>query len=371
MIFSFLVLFFSTHANAAKLPLDRLQLPQNFQISIYADKIEGARSMTLGPKDTVFVGTRGSDVYAVTDADGDHRAEKVQKVLVDLNMPNGVAWDGSSLYVAEVSKLWRLDGIEGFLVGGDKKKIKRSLVREFPDKEHHGWKFIAFGPDGKIYVPVGAPCNVCLEKDPRFASITRMNKDGTDFEIFAQGIRNSVGFDWSPQGELWFTDNGRDWLGDELPPCELNRAPRAGLHFGFPFCHGGDFLDPEFGKGKKCSDFEAPAHRLGAHVAPLGMRFYRGNQFPKEYTGRIFVAEHGSWNRSKRAGYRVMMAQIKNNRVESYEPFISGWLGANEGVWGRPVDVLNLPDGSLLISDDFAGVIYRVSYQPANPKSKP
>jgi glucose/arabinose dehydrogenase len=237
---------------------------------------------------------------------------------------------------------------------------------KYPTEGHHGWKYIAFGPDGKLYVPVGAPCNICLSDDAVYASVTRINADGSGREIFASGVRNSVGFAWHPETkEMWFTDNGRDMLGENSPPCELNRAPRAGLHFGYPFCHGGTIKDPEFGSKRPCGDFTVPAQNLGPHVAPLGLKFYTGNQFPAEYKNQLFIAEHGSWNRSKKIGYRVSLVKVKDNTTAtSYETFASGWLDeSTDNAWGRPVDVLVMADGSLLVSDDHAGVIYRIVYK--------
>jgi glucose/arabinose dehydrogenase len=234
---------------------------------------------------------------------------------------------------------------------------------EFPSQRAHGWKFIRFGPDGKLYVPVGAPCNVCDVEDTGFGSITRMNPDGSDLELFAIGVRNSVGFDWHPETEeLWFTDNGRDQLGDDIPPDELNHAPEAGLHFGFPYCHGGTVPDPELGQERSCEEFTPPAMTLGPHVASLGMRFYTGSMFPDEYRNQIFIAEHGSWNRSTPLGYRIMLVRLEDNEAVSYEVFAEGWLRGGEA-WGRPVDLQVMPDGSLLVSDDTDGAIYRISYE--------
>jgi len=233
----------------------------------------------------------------------------------------------------------------------------------FPRDRHHGWKFIRFGPDGMLYLQVGAPCNVCKSEDDRYASIMRMKPDGTDLEVFAKGIRNTVGFDWHPQTqELWFTDNGRDWLGNDIPPDELNHAPQKGLHFGFPYCHGGNIPDPEFGKEHKCEEFTPPAIRLGPHVAAIGMRFYTGTMFPDGYRNQIFIAEHGSWNRSTPIGYRVTLVRLENNRAVEYKTFAEGWL-QNGQAWGRPADVQVMPDGALLVSDDEAGAIYRISYK--------
>ena len=238
------------------------------------------------------------------------------------------------------------------------------VTDRYPTDRHHGWKFIAFGPDGWLYVPVGAPCNVCLPPGPLHETITRMKPDGSAIEVFARGVRNSVGFDWRPGShDLWFTDNGRDWLGDDRPPDELNHAPKAGMHFGFPYCHGRALPDPEFGRDKACTDFTPPAAELGPHVAALGMRFYTGTMFPPEYRGRIFIAEHGSWNRTTPIGYRVTTARLDGDRVVGYEPFATGWLGDNGQIAGRPVDVLVMPDGALLVSDDHAGAIYRIAYR--------
>jgi glucose/arabinose dehydrogenase len=350
-----------THPDSlfTKYQLNKIQLPPGFSISVYAE-VPNARSMCLGDKGTLFVGNREEDnVYAVTDNNKDGKADQVYVIAKGLNTPNGVAFKNGSLYVAEIDRILRFDDIENKLSNPPAPVV---VYDKYPDKTHHGWKFIAFGPDGKLYVPVGAPCNVCEEKDSVFATITRINADGSGLEIFAKGVRNSVGFAWHPDTkELWFTDNGRDNLGDDVPYCELNYAPRKGMHFGFPYCHQGDVLDPEFGKGKKCSDYTPPAEKMGPHVAPLGMRFYTGTQFPAAYKNRIFIAQHGSWNRSIPAGYRVMMATLDGNKVVKYEPFATGWLQNEKDVIGRPVDVEITPDGALLISDDKNGAIYRVT----------
>ncbi|HKI86363.1 MAG TPA: sorbosone dehydrogenase family protein [Thermoanaerobaculia bacterium] len=356
-----LTLLLTSCAPAASIPglhLDRIELPPGFSISLYSSAVPGARSMTLSPRGILYVGTRGDKVFALVDSNDDHKADKVYTIASGLDMPNGVAWHRGSLYVAEVSRVWRYDDIDDHLA----KPPKPVLVSDrFPNKHHHGWKFIRFGPDDKLYVPIGAPCNICDPGDP-YASITRMNADGSDFEIFARGIRNSVGFDWNPTtGVLWFTDNGRDWLGDDEPPDELNRAPKAGMNFGYPFCHGGTILDPKYGEGHFCAAYSSPAIDLGPHVAALGMRFYTGTMFPPAYRGQIFIAEHGSWNRSVPIGYRVILVKVAGGKAVSKEIFASGWLG-KDGAWGRPVDVQQLPDGSLLISDDLAGAIYRISY---------
>ena len=344
--------------------LDNIRLPDGFSIDIYADNITNARSMAISPSGTIFVGNRrGDNVFAIRDEDGDNKAEKKWIITNKLkNMPNGVAFYKGDLYVAEVDKLWLFKNIENNL---DNPGEPILIYDNYPKDKHHGWKFIAFGPDDKLYVPVGAPCNICESKDEIYASITRMNPDGSNREVFAHGVRNTVGFTWHPQtGEMWFTDNGRDMLGDNIPPCELNRATKIGQNFGYPYCHGGDIGDPEFGAKFPCSDFVFPARNLGPHVAPLGLKFYTGNMFPDEFKGDLFIAEHGSWNRSKKIGYRITRVKIDNNKAISYEPFIYGWLDEEEQeAWGRPVDVLILKDGSMLISDDKADVIYRVSYK--------
>lgn len=340
--------------------LDKVQLPPGFTISVFA-RVPNARSMCWGSQGTLFVGNRDEhNVYAVVDKDEDGHADTVYVIDKDLKSPNGVAFRNGSLYVAEISRILRYDSIESRLTDPPEPVV---VFDKYPTATHHGWKFIAFGPDDKLYVPVGAPCNICDSAAP-FASITRMNPDGTGMEVYAKGIRNSVGFDWDPQTkELWFTDNGRDQLGDDIPNDELNRAPKAGMHFGYPYIHQGDTPDPQYGKGKEASSYTPPAEKLGPHVAALGMRFYTGSMFPPEYKNRIFIAQHGSWNRSNRIGYRVMMATVEGGKVVKYEPFAQGWLQSNEDVLGRPVDVEVAKDGALLISDDKNGAIYRVSYK--------
>jgi len=351
---------------AGTLPLDTITLPPGFAIDVYAGNVTGARSMTLSPNGTLFVGSRGAgNVYAIPDRDGDGRGDEVIVVASGLDSPNGVAlWNGS-LYVAEISRVLRYDDIEANLEDPPDAAV---VSDAFPDDAAHGWKFIAFGPDGKLYVPVGVPCNVCNPDDERFGTILRMNPDGTGLEVYAQGIRNTVGFDWHPQtGDLWFTDNGRDWLGNDAPPDELNRAPEAGMHFGFPYCHGTSIPDPEFGAERPCAEFTPPEQELGPHVAALGMRFYTGEAFPEEYRDRIFIAEHGSWNRVDPIGYRVMMVTLDNGTPVSYDVFAEGWLQGREA-WGRPVDVEVTEDGSLLVSDDRANAVYRITY-PGVPRS--
>jgi len=340
-------------------PLADINMPDGFKIDIYA-RVPNARGLELSPEGTLFVGNRSGDkVYAVLDNDGDKKADEVLVIDEGLRMPNGVDTRDGSLFVAEVSRVLRYDNIEKRLHQPPGPVV---VSDAFPSDEHHGWKFMKFGPDGKLYVPVGAPCNLCDEKDPRFASIMRMDPDGSDLEVFASGIRNTVGFDWHPDtGVLWFTDNGRDWMGDNRPPDELNRAPKPDMHFGFPYCHGEDISDPEFGGGKECEDYTPPALELGPHVAALGMRFYTGDMFPEKYRGGIFIAEHGSWNRTVPIGYRVMFVTVKDGKALEKEVFADGWLGGTSA-WGRPVDVEIMDDGSLLVSDDKAGLVYRISY---------
>ncbi len=341
--------------------LSLIRLPDGFSISLYASHVPNARSLALGDRGTVFVGTRSEgSVYALVDGDADHKAEKVVRIADGLFAPNGVAFRDGALYVAEIHRILRFDDIEARLDTPPQPVVVNGGL---PTDRWHGWKFIGFGPDGKLYVPVGAPCNVCTRADERYASLLRMNADGSEVEVFARGIRNTVGFDWHPHtGELWFTDNGRDNLGDDVPPDELNRAPQAGLHFGFPYCHAGRIPDPEFGRSRPCGDFTGTAQELGPHVAAIGMRFYTGTMFPAAYRNQIFIAEHGSWNRSDPIGYRISLVRLKDNAPISYEVFAQGWLQGRLA-WGRPADVLVMPDGALLVSDDRADVVYRISYE--------
>lgn len=349
----------ATGGAIADVDLDLIELPEGFRIEVVAEGLESARQMAWGDDGVLFVGSRKSDkVYAAVDSDGDGTMEKTYVVARDMKMPSGIAYRDGSLYIGDLGTIYRLDGIESRL---DNPPAPVVVTDAFPDDRHHGWKYLAFGPDGKLYVPVGAPCNICLE--PEYAAIKRMNPDGTEIEDYVLGVRNSVGFTWHPtSGELWFTDNGRDMLGDDIPPCELNRVQEPGTHYGYPFCHGNDIADPQYGEQASCDRFEPPAQELGPHVAPLGLAFYTGEQFPEPYHGRLFIAEHGSWNRSRKIGYRITMVTLDDagNSV-GYETFASGWL-QGESNWGRPVDVLLDADGSMLISDDQAGVIYRISY---------
>jgi glucose/arabinose dehydrogenase len=341
-----------------------ITLPPGFRIAVYAE-VPNARQMALGPAGVVFVGSMSAGkVHAVVDRDGDHRADAVHEVATGLTLPSGLAVRDGALYVAAVNRVLRFPDVARDLTRPPRPEV---VSEAFPADRHHGWKFIAFGPDGRLYVPVGAPCNAC-EVSGLHATITRLDlAAGGPPEVVARGVRNSVGFDFQPgTGELWFTDNGRDWLGDDQPPDELNRVsggPRgAAPHFGFPHCHGDGLRDPDYNAGRPCREFTAPTRLLGPHVAALGMRFYTGTMFPEPYRGGIFIAEHGSWNRTTPIGYRVTFVKVEGSRATSYEPFAQGWLEGTAAS-GRPADVLVMPDGALLVSDDKAGRIYRITYE--------
>ncbi|SEG04551.1 PQQ-dependent sugar dehydrogenase [Algoriphagus boritolerans] len=349
----------------AEVQLDQIKLQPGFKIEVWAGDVPNARSMAISDGGIVFVGNRqGNNVYALVDENSDGKADTKYILAEGLKMPNGVAYKDGDLFVAEVSRILRFKDIKNNL----NTPSYEVVYNQYPTKTLHGWKFIAFGPDGMLYVPVGAPCNICESDEEIFASITRLDVDtpGSKPEIVAHGVRNTVGFDWHPETkELWFTENGRDMLGDDTPDCELNRVAAEGQHFGYPYWHAGTVKDPDFGsRGKDASAYVAPAAKLGAHVAPLGMRFYKGTMFPTSFKNQIIIAKHGSWNRSKKSGYEVVLTELDNSgNVTEQKVFASGWLDeASQEVWGRPVDVQELPDGSLLISDDMAGCIYRVSY---------
>ncbi len=346
---------------AAAVPLARLALPPGFSIAVYAAPVPAARQMALGDDGTVYVGSNDAGkVYALTDADGDGHAERVRTLASGLRLPTGVAFNGGDLYIGAVGRILVLRDVARQLDHPPKPAL---VTDKLPDETHHGWKFIAFGPDGRLYVPIGAPCNVC-DKGKAYAKLVSMKADGSDPQDVAYGIRNTVGFDWQPgTAQLWFTDNGRDLLGDDVPSDELNRITRAGQHFGFPWCHQGDLPDPEFGRGKSCADYVAPVAKLGAHVAALGMRFYDGTQFPPNLRGAAIIAEHGSWNRTKKSGYRVVAVRLDGHRVLGEDVLVDGFQH-DEQADGRPADVLVMPDGALLVSDDMAGAVYRITYQP-------
>jgi glucose/arabinose dehydrogenase len=362
-----------TVAGQSPSPIDRLTVPAGFHLSVFAENVENAREMVLGPKGTLFVGSRtAGKVHAIVDANGDHQADRVVVIAKGLDQPNGVAMRNGALYVATASRLLRFDDIEGHL---DAPPAPVTVRDDLPNpKTGHTWKFIAFGPDDLLYMSIGAPCNVCASP-PMVSAIVRMKPDGSGMEVFAEGVRNSVGFDWHPMTKaLWFTDNGRDMLGDDVPNDELNVAAKPGLHFGFPFCHQGDVADPEFGAQRACSATTPPVQKLGPHVAAIGMTFYTGSMFPASYKNAAIIALHGSWNRSTPSGYKVMAAHTDGGRVTGYEPLVDGFLpgiaagsapggfGAGKAALGRPADVLQLPDGSLLISDDAGNRLLRLSY---------
>ncbi len=343
----------------AEVDLGKIELPGGFAIEVYAKDVENARQMALGDQGTVFVGSRrAGKVHAVVDEDGDHRADRIVLIDEGLDFPSGVEFRDGALYVGAVSRILRYDDIENRLDDPPEPVV---VTDALPTKTHHGWKYLRFAPDGSLFIPVGAPCNVCDEKG--YAHIRRMDVEDGSQEIWALGVRNSVGLAIHPgTGELWFTDNGRDMMGDDIPDCELNHAPEAGMHFGFPYCHQGDVPDPEFGAGRDCADYVPPVVRLGPHVAPIGLAFYTGDMFPEEYRNQLFVTEHGSWNRSKKIGYRLKLVRFDGDgNVTGQEVFAEGWL-QGEVNWGRPNDVLVMPDGALLVSDDQANVIYRLTH---------
>jgi glucose/arabinose dehydrogenase len=340
-----------------KLPTAKLKVPAGFNIEVYAAGMANARSLALGDKGTVFVGSRLLDkVYAIVDKDG----KRTVKVLASgLYRPNGVAFKNGTLYIAELSKVSKIDKVEDNLDNPPKPTV---IYDNLPKDEAHGWKFIAIGPDNKLYVEVGQPGNNVLHDDAH-GQIRRMNLDGTGAEVYAFGVRHSVGFDWNPENkQMYFTDNGRDWMSEDVPEDELNRVTKVGEHFGAPYCLQGNIPDPEFGWGHSCSEFTPPVGLMGPHSASLGMRFYTGSMFPKSYKNAIIVARHGSWNRSKKFGGDVVVVKLnKDGTVKSKEPLITGFLENNSYI-GRPVDVMQMKDGSLLVSDDWNGAVYRITY---------
>jgi len=340
-----------------KLPTAKLKVPQGFNIEVYAAGMTNAREMALGDKGTVFVGSRLVDkVYAIVNKDG----KRTVKVLASgLYRPNGVAFKNGTLYIAELSKISKIDNVEDHLDDPPKPTV---IYDNLPKDEAHGWKFIAIGPDNKLYVPVGQPGNNVLHDDAH-GQIRRLNLDGSGAEVYAVGVRNTVGFDWQPETKhLYFTDNGRDWLSEDVPEDELNRVTKQGQDFGAPYCYQGNLPDPEFGWGHSCSEFVAPVGLMGPHSASLGMRFYTGSMFPKSYRNAIIVARHGSWNRSKKFGGDVVVVHLdKDGKVKNMEPLVTGFLEDNKYI-GRPDDVLVMKDGSVLVSDDWNGAVYRITY---------
>jgi glucose/arabinose dehydrogenase len=351
----FLLLAAAPVSTPARDLLSSIRLPPGFVIEVYASNLDSARGLAFAPDGTLFVGSKSGSVYAVLPD------RRVLEVARGLNMPVGLDFHAGSLYVSSLDRIVRLDNIIDELESPPRPV---TLPLQLPKDRHHGWKFIKFGPDGRLYVPVGAPCNVCLQTDPRYASILRVSPDDGKAEIYASGVRNTVGFDWHPgSGRLWFTDNGRDRMGDDLPPDELNRAEGPGRHFGFPYLHGRSVKDPDYWPQRPSLTFTPPLLELPAHVAALGMRFYTHSSFPEEYRGGIFIAEHGSWNRSEKIGYRVSFVELSGEKVVSYRIFASGWLQGSQ-VLGRPADVEVGPEGDLYVSDDLTGTVYRIRYLP-------
>jgi glucose/arabinose dehydrogenase len=355
---------YMTGRPAKDLPISKLKVAAGFKVEVYAEGVPEARSLALGDRGTVFVGNRNAkNVYAIVERGG---KREVKTVLKGMNAPNGVAFDKGTLYVAERHRITRYDGIEDKLDNAGEGKLVVDNLDPFKQPGHY-WKYLAMGPDSKLYFNIGSPQNITLPVYIQ-AAILRVDPRTGIIEEVAHGVRNSVGFDWNPQTrQLWFTDNSRDWMGDDVPSDELNVLSRDKQHFGFPYCHQGDVLDPEYGKHRTCKEFTPPALKLGDHVAPLGMKFYTGKMFPQEYQGNAFIAQHGSWNRTVKQGYNVIRVVIdKDSRVVKSEPFLEGFLTDPKGdppMWGRPVDVLTLKDGSMLVSDDYNGIVYRISYQ--------
>lgn len=346
---------------AAQIPIDKLRMPAGFVVEVWASGLPGGRAMTRGDDGKIYVGTRGlGRVYEVTDSGG---ARTVRTVADKLNQPSGVAFKNGSLYVMAIDKVLRFDGIEK-----NPAVVPVDMTEKFslPKEQHHNWKYISFGPDGKLYVPFGAPCNICELPTQEYAQIRRYNPDGSGMEVIASGIRNSVGFDWHPTTkELWFSNHGRDWLGDDTPNDTVHRLSKTGLNYGFPFCHQGNMPDPDVKKADACAGVDQPVALMGPHAATMGLTFYTGNMFPPEYRNVLLNARKGSWNRTKKIGYDVVMVKSdvdgKNSKVE---PFLTGFMNeADQSFWGRPAYMLQMPDGALLVSDEQNGAIYRMSYR--------
>ncbi|MBM7071186.1 PQQ-dependent sugar dehydrogenase [Shewanella sp. 202IG2-18] len=369
ILFSTFSIFSSAALYAQQLQLNQLSLPKGFSIDVYAGNVDGARQLTIDDQGVVFVGSRGEGkVYALMPNASKTKAKKVITLLSGLNYPNGVSFHEGKLYVGE------LDQVSMYKLSRTTNTIKASpngVIGSFPNKRWHGYKYIKFSPEGKLYTAVGMPCNTCFYRDtqPIFGTIVKINATD-DIEIMARGIRNSVGFDWQPKsGSLWFTDNGQDMLGDDTPPDELNRISYKGEDFGFPYVYGDNVPAPDYIGKPIPKNLTKPEHKFQAHVAPLGMTFYTGGQFPKPYQNQMLISQHGSWNRTTPVGYRIMLVTLNGSKITQVKPFISGWLGDKNQVLGRPVDILNMPDGSILISDDYANAVYRVSYQNAHSLS--
>jgi glucose/arabinose dehydrogenase len=349
----------NTATPPSEIAVGKLKLPAGFKIELWAHGMPGARAMARGDQGKIYIGTRAlGRVYEVTDRGN----ERTSRVVVDkLNQPAGVAFRNGSLYVMAIDKMLRFDGIEGNPAAAP---VDMTAAFKLPPLQHHNWKYIAFGPDGKLYVPFGAPCNIC-EPTAEYAQIRRYNADGSGMEVLARGVRNSVGFDWHPATkEMWFTDHGRDWMGDDGPQDELNRMGGTGQNFGFPYCHAGGVPDKDFKKAGACDGVTLPVAEMGPHAAAMGVMFYTGTMFPAEYRNSMLVARKGSWNRTKKFGFDVVRVMAgADGRGAKVEPFLTGFLDeATQGFSGRPAYLLQLPDGSVLVSDEQMGAIYRVSY---------
>ena len=354
-----LILLFAPFTKSLNLPLEKLKLPSGFQISIYAE-LQNPRQLAVSDYGIVYAGSlRAGNLYRLTDRDSNGVAESIQIIDNDLKLPTGVAFYNGDLYVGAVNEILVYKNIDHRF---ESKPEPIVLYDELPTETHHGWKYLGFSPNGRLYFNVGAPCNVCKPTNPWFATIMRISIDTPHLQpqIFAHGVRNSVGFDWHPETEeFWFTDNGRDLLGDHTPQCELNRAAKAGLHFGFPYLHGSDEIDPKFGAPHFPT--ESPVKELGPHTAPLGIKFYEGKMFPKKYRGKMLIAKHGSWNRTQEAGHTGYNISLFDPETGITSTLIEGWLQGNKA-WGRPSDIAEMPDGSVLISDAHGNVIYRLTY---------
>ena len=345
--------------SAAAITLDQLSVPPGFNIGFFAEEVASARQMALSDSGIVYAGSMNAgNVYALQDKDNDGKADSRWLIAKGLKRPSGIAYKDGDLYVADIDRILRFKDIDANL----EQPKSEVFFSDLPDDMHHGWKFLRFAPNGDLIIPVGAPCNVCQAPTKKHSRLFSLNMKTKKLTEIARGVRNSVGFDFHPiSGELWFSENGADMMGDDVPPDEINRLTKAGSHFGYPYFHAGDIADPKFGKGKKHQDYVHPELKLGAHVAPLGIHFYRGKQFPSAYRQQLFIAEHGSCNRTKKSGYKVGVASLQGSKVTGYRPFVTGFM-KDEKTFGRPAAVLELKDGSLLISDDYADAIYRVTY---------
>jgi glucose/arabinose dehydrogenase len=341
-----------------KLPTAKLKAPNGFKIELYASGVDNARTLRLGDKGTVFVSSRVKDkIHAIVDKNG---KREVKVLASGLYRPNGIVLHNGTLYIAELSQISKIDNVEANLDNPPKPTV---IFSDLPKDEAHGWKFLTIGPDNKLYFQVGAPCNICMPSE-RHAKIYRLNLDGSGLEVVASGIRQIVGMDWHPTlKQLYFTENSRDWMSEDVPQDKLNRVTQPGKdNFGYPYCHQGNIPDNEFGWGRSCDEFTKPVALLGPHTAPLGMRFYTGNSFPAAYRNQIIVARHGSWNRTTKAGGDLLLVKLKGDgSFGSMEPFVTGFVENNNYI-ARPADVMVMKDGSLLVSDDYNGAVYRISY---------